>query len=364
MKKLKSLLIFLLVVLIVVGAVKGGLVLVKKKRASEEKLHRPVVYDMRVKTIKPKLSTSMLTLPYLAVTKSNDNVKISSRMNGRILYMVKNGKMVKKGEIVAKIDDKDLKTKLESLNLSIASLKSQIKSKLTALKNLLRTHQRTKDLLAVKGASKEQYEKEQTLIEAVKAGIKTLELKIKEIKSSKKAIANTLSYAIIKAPIDGIAQRLANAGDIALMGKPLVSINTQSSSYLLVRLPANVKSKEIIYQGKKYPITPLGSTYNGLLEYIANINANLASNQTVNINVVVYEGKGYYMPHDAILDRDGQSSVVVLSDNLAKAKKVKIIANAEQGVVVDGVNPDENIVVEKQDVLLKLLGGIKARAIK
>jgi len=126
---------------------------------------------------------------------------------------------------------------------------------------------------------------------------------------------------------------------------------------------ANVTSKEIIYQGKKYPITPLGSTYNGLLEYVANINANLASNQTVSIDVVIYDGKGYFMPHDSILDRDGESSVVVLEKNHAKAKRVKIIANGEQGVVVEGVSPDENIVVEKQDILLKLLGGIKARAI-
>jgi hypothetical protein len=284
-------------------------------------------------------------------------------MSGRILYIVQNGKTVKKGEVIARIDDKDLKTKLESLNFSIASLKSQIKSKQIALKNLLKTHQRTKELLKVKGASKEQFEKEQTLISATKAGIKTLELKIKEVEANKEAVINTLSYAVIKAPINGIAQRLSNIGDIALMGKPLVSINAKTNGYLLVRLPANVISKEIIYQGKKYPITPLGSTYNGLLEYVANINANLASNQTVSIDVVIYDGEGYFMPHDSILDRDGKSSVVVLYKNHAKAKKVNIVANGEQGVVVEGVNPDENIVVEKQDVLLKLLGGIKVRAI-
>ena len=361
---MKKLLIFLVVILVIAGAVKGGLTLVKRKRAAEAKLPKPVVYDMRVKTMHPKISHVLLTLPYLALTKSNDDVKISSRMSGRVLYIVDNGKMVKKGEVIARLDDKELKTKLESLNFSIASLKSQIKSKEIALKNLLKTHQRTKELLKVKGASKEQFEKEQTGIEAIKAGINTLKLKIKEVEANKDAIKNSLSYAIIKAPVSGIAQRLSNIGDIAMPGKPLVSISAKTNGYLLVRLPANVESNEIIYKKKKYSLEPLGTTFNGLLEYVANIDENLASNQTVSIDVVIYDKNGYMLPHDALLDRDGKSSIVVVKAARANAKEVKVVANGEQGVVVEGINPKESIVVAKQDILLKLLGGIKVRAVK
>ena len=361
---MKKLLIFLVVILVIAGAVKGGLTLVKRKRAAEAKLPKPVVYDMRVKTMHPKISHVLLTLPYLALTKSNDDVKISSRMSGRVLYIVDNGKMVKKGEVIARLDDKELKTKLESLNFSIASLKSQIKSKKIALKNLLKTHQRTKELLKVKGASKEQFEKEQTGIEAIKAGINTLKLKIKEVEANKDAIKNSLSYAIIKAPVSGIAQRLSNIGDIAMPGKPLVSISAKTNGYLLVRLPANVESNEIIYKKKKYSLEPLGTTFNGLLEYVANIDENLASNQTVSIDVVIYDKNGYMLPHDALLDRDGKSSIVVVKAARANAKEVKVVANGEQGVVVEGINPKESIVVAKQDILLKLLGGIKVRAVK
>ena len=361
---MKKFLIFLVVILVIVGAVKGGLTLVKRKRAAEAKLPKPVVYDMRVKTIHPKISHAVLTLPYLAITKSNDDVKISSRMSGRILYIVDNGQSVKKGEVIARLDSKDLKTKLQSLNFSISSLLSQIKSKKIALKNLLKTHQRTKELLKVKGASKEQFEKEQTGIEAIKAGINTLKLKIKEVDANKEAIKNSLSYATIKAPVNGTARRLANVGDIAMPGKPLVSISAKTNGYLLVRLPANVKSSEIIYKKKKYSLEPLGTTFNGLLEYVANIDENLVSNQTVSIDVVIYDKNGYMLPHDALLDRDGKSSIVLVNNARASAKKVNVIANGEQGVVVQGVDPKENIVVAKQDILLKLLGGIKVRAIE
>ena len=360
---MKKVLIFLVVILVIAGAIKGGLTLIKRKKDAEAKLPKPVVYDMRVKTMHPRLSHVLLTLPYLATSKSNDDVKISTRMSGRVLYIVNNGKSVKKGEVIARLDDKDLKTKLQSLNFSISSLKSQINSQKIALKNLLKTHQRTKKLLKVKGASKEQFEKEQTSIEAIRASIETLKLKIKEVETNKESINNSLSYAIIKAPVSGTAGRLANVGDIAMSGKPLVSISAKTNSYLLVRLPSNIKSHKILYKKKKYSLEPLGTTFNGLLEYVANIDENLASNQTVGIDVIIYDDEGYMLPHDALLDRDGKSNIVVVNSAKAIAKRVKVVANGEQGVVVMDVNPKENIVVAKQDILLKLLGGIKVKAV-
>jgi len=257
---------------------------------------------------------------------------------------------VKKGAIIAKIDQSDIKAKIDSLN-------SQIKSKKISLKTLKATHQRTLKLLKVRGASQEQVDKELSNIESIKSGIDTLN-------HTKKALLNTLSYANIKAPVSGIVTRLSNIGDIAMMGKPLVSISAKSNSYLLVRLPDDIKAKAIKFDGKKFALNPLNTSYNGLVQYIANIDQSLTSNQTVSIDVVVFDGVGYKLPHDAILNRDGKSFVLVFSNNQATPKKVKIISNAEQGVIVDGINDQDKIVIAKQDILLKLLSGIKVREIK
>jgi len=342
---------------------------IKAKQAQEAKTPVPVTYSLHVKTMQPKLLNTSLTLPYLALTKSNDDVKISSRVSARIEYIVKNGMIVHKGETIVKIDDKELKTGLEALNLNINSLKSQLNSKLIALKNLENTHARTKKLLDVKGASQEEFDREVTNIEAVKSGIDTLKFKVQELKANKASIDNKLSYTTINAPVSGIVTRLANVGDIAMMGKPLISISAKSNSYLLVRLPSNIHAKSIIYNKKVYPMSALNTTYNGLLEYLVNIDENLASNQTINIDVVIFNGNGYKLPHDAILNRNGKDYVLAIDGNKADSdksvpKEVTIVANGEQGVIVDGVNANENIVVAKQDILLKLLSGIKVRAIK
>ncbi len=361
---MKKILVYIGVIIVISLLVLVGLKAVNHKKELELKTPVAYNYDMKVRTLNPKLSNVVLTLPYLATTKSNDNVKISSRVSARIKYIIKSGTVVKKGQIIVKIDDKELKTQLRALNLNINSIKSQLDSKKIALYNLKNAHNRTKELLAVRGASKEQFDKEITNLEAAKSTIDTLKFKIQELKANKSSIKNKLSYTTIKSPVNGIVTRLANIGDIAMMGKALISISAKSNSYLLIRLPSETKAKEIIFNNKTFKLNALNTTFNGLLEYLANINTSLASNQLVNIDVVLYNSKGYKLPHDAILNRNGKNFVLIVKGHQAKPKEIKILLNAQEGVLVDGINPNENIVIAKQDILLKLLTGIKVQTIK
>ncbi len=358
---MKKLITYLIILIIIAFAVVAGMKVIKKKQASEAKTPVAVTYAVHVRSVKPTLNKAVLTLPYLALTKSNDNVKISSRVGARIKFIVKSGVKVKKGDTLVRLDDKELRVGLKSLSYNIDSLKSQLKSKLIALKNLRSTHKRTLALLKVKGASVEQSDREVTGIEAIKSGIKTLKYKIQEIQANGSSIQNKLSYTTIKSPVNGIVTNLANVGDVAMPGKPLVSISAKSNSYLLVSLPSSISAKSIIFKGKKYNLSALNTTNNGLLEYLANIDENLASNQRVNIAVVIFDGVGYKLSSDAILNRDGKSFVLVVKGDKAVPKEVKIIANGEQGVIVGGVSSKDRVVVAKQDILLKLLTGIKVK---
>ena len=361
---MKKILTYLTIIVVIAIIVIAGKKAVLNKQAQDKKVPVAVQYALRVHTITPTLKQNILSLPYLATTKSNDNVKISSRVNARINYIVKSGTKVNKGQIIVKIDDKDLKTKYEAYNLNISSLKSQLKSKNIALQNLISTHNRTKKLLAVKGASKEQFDKEQTNIEAMRSGLDTLKFKIQELNANKTSVQNMLSYTTIKAPVRGIVSKLANIGDIAMMGKPLLSISSSSNSYLLVRLPSDVKATSIIFENNKYQLNPLNTTSNGLLEYLANINSSMAVNQLVDIDVVIYDKISFMLPHDAILNKDGKSYVLVALGKKAIPKAVKIVANGEQGVVVDNISVNDKIVVAKPDILLKLTTGIAIDVVK
>ncbi len=360
---MKKLITYILVLLVLGTMVIGGMKIIQSKKAVDANNKPAKAYEIVVKTFTPTISKTTLTLPYLATTKSNDDVKISSKVPARIEYIAKSGKVIKKGDIIVNLDDKDFQIKLQALNLNINSLHSQLKSKNIALDNLFKIHNRTINLLKVKGASKEQFDKEVTNIEALKAGIKTLEYKIKELNANKNSIKNMLSYTKVVAPVSGVITSMANVGDVAMPGHPLVSISSDTNSYLLVRLPSDVNAEELIYKGKKVNLSPLNTTFNGLLEYLANIDESLAANQRVEVDIVIFDGDGYKLPIDTVLNREGKSYVLTIKGNKTIAKLVNIISAGEQGVVVTGVDSNDKLVVAKPDILLKLLSGISVKGI-
>ena len=320
---------------------------VSKAKRKDAALPTAKQYGMVVTTIKPQLGQVELSLPYLAQTENDKDVKLSSKVTARINFIKASGTKVKKGDVIARLDNTPIQT-------NVASLKSEIKATQIAIKNLEETHGRTKELLAIKGASIEQYQKEESNLEALKA-------KLEALHQNEIDVANTLTYATITSPVNGvISKTLANQGDMCLPGHPIASISATNGFYLLLRIPTDLKIYGVNLKGENYPAIDLNSTFNNLEEYKVYVNSKgFTTGDRIEVNVVVFKGKGIKLPFDAILNRDGESFVLLNEKNKAKAVQVNIIQSGEEGLVISNLDLEGNeIVVAKQDILLKLLGGL------
>ena len=360
MKKVVKIFIFLVVVaLLIVGAVR----LIKKKKAEEAALPIAKQYAVVVETIVPKPRKLKLGADYLALVQNDKSVTISSKFLARVLEVAKEGSMVHKGQIVARLDDTSVRSKLEATQAQIASLQEQIEATKKILANWLRIHARTKKLLAVKGASMEQYEKEQNQIESTKAKIASLRSRLAALKAQKKELQNELSYALLRSNVDGVvAKRMLSVGDLAMPGRAILRINTQKGNYLLVRLPKNMDGHALIYKGQEYPLRPLRSALDSLKEYRADVSdPELVEGERVKTRVITFEGQGILLPQEAILDRNSRSYVLIAQGSYAKALPVHILASSEEGVVVAEDLGGKKVVVAKPDILLKLLSGIELK---
>lgn len=329
---IKKILKALLILLVIAAIVFGGMKLIKAKREKEAQTSVAKVYPLVLKTMIPTREKVKLTLPYLAQVINEENVVLSAPMAARVLSIKKSGTKVEKGEILATLDTAELRANIDAANIS--------------LKNLFQTHKRTKALYRVKGASVEQLQKEESSIASLKAKLK--------------ALKNKLGYATLKAPLAGvIAKNFASVGTVSMPGKPLLSISAKKGFSLLVRLPDDTKAKAIRFQDKNYPLTPLGTTFHGLHEYKAVIDeANLSDGETVDVDVVLFDGTAQKLPFDAILDRNGKHTVFIAKGHQAVAKEVHIEQKGQEGVVLQEQLEGEKIIVAKPDILLKLLSGI------
>jgi multidrug efflux pump subunit AcrA (membrane-fusion protein) len=325
----------------------SGILVIKKAKQRDTDAPVAKVYPVSVATVKTVLEQVTLTLPYLAQVQNDQDVTLTSKVAARIQFLKPSGSTVNKGEVIARLDNSTFQTSLQSVQSQMAAQK-------TALNNLVATHKRTLELLAVKGASREQSEGEETRIADT-------ESRIEALNQNKNELGNSFTYTTITAPISGIISKtMANTGDVSMPGQPIAFISSMNGSYLKLSVPANLKIYGITRNNQLYKAISLNSTFNSLAEYKVYINnLNLMSGERVPLDVVVYDGKAIKIPFDAILNRNGRSYVFVKENDKAIAKEINIIQTGENGVVIS--NDDlagKDIVIAKQDILLNLLSGV------
>ncbi len=343
MKKYKKSIIWTIVILALVIA---GVLKIKHTKDKDASLPPAKQYAIVVSTIKPQEKNIQLTLPCLALTKNDKDVMLASRISARVDWIKASGSRIKEGEVIAKLDSTGIKSEINSV-------KSQIIAQETALKNLEASHKRTLELLNVEGASIEESQAEESKIAGVKSQVESLKQKLNDLN-------NILTYAIIKAPVAGrISKTMVNKGDMAMPGHPVASVSANNGFFLLLRVPTDLRVYGITLNGKIYDAIPLHSTFNSLAEYKVYVdNAEMTTGNRVEVNVIVYKGKGIELPFDALLNRNGKSYVMVRKGNQAVPEEIHQVQSGQQGIVISNIDViGKELVIAKPDILLRLLGG-------
>jgi membrane fusion protein (multidrug efflux system) len=135
--------------------------------------------------------------------RSNQEIQIFNQEEGRITVLpLHEGDKVKKGDIVARLDDRLLQAEL---------------SRTRALRN-----KAEKDLQRIKGLAKKNL--------TAQTELTRVETELAVARADEQALLTRLDYATIRSPIDGIiSQRLSEPGNIAERYTHLLTISDQSS---------------------------------------------------------------------------------------------------------------------------------------
>ncbi len=344
---------------IVVGILLAtAIIVIKNKKRELSEIPVMKKYAVVVATFKAKEQNETLHVPYLATVMSDSSVTVSSRTPARIVKILASGTPVKKGDVVARLDDRDLQDKKYTVKLETDSARTELSAKQIALANAKATHRRTLKLLRVKGASIEMSQKEETAIKGLEAAVQALGNKIKILNANLSQIETALSYTTLRAPIEGqVAKTFANAGEMAMPGKPLLRIENENGKYLLIRTADRHHAQACLFEGKKYAMQALESTFNGLLEYRADVRTQRSNGESVPVSLITYDKKGTRVPINALLQKDAKNYCFVIQHQKARPVEVQIVARGEESVIVKGLADGDEVVIAKPDILLQLLAG-------
>lgn len=197
----------LLVILFALGILGGG-----SKIEPGNSSTRGQMLPAEAKVITVERQTEDNPLPWQGIVRSRLAVKIAPKLNARIIEIpVHPGDPVKKGDILAKLDDRDLRAAYNAANSALAASQAQAVQAETEAK-------RIGNLYEKEAATRQSYD-------AVSAQAKAARALVNQAASAAKQSQVMLGENILYAPFDGkIGERLQEPGDMGVPNQPILTL--------------------------------------------------------------------------------------------------------------------------------------------
>jgi HlyD family secretion protein len=266
------------VILVVLFGAILGYTLIKKGKTAQVKYRTEILAKGDVESL---VTTSGSLNPV-------DVVDVGSQVSGKIarLYADFNSK-VKKGQLLAELDLELLQAKVDQAESSYKSSVASLDQAKLALDNGQKKFGRSKELFAKNQISIEEMETAESNYLNAKANVVSAESRLSQSESSLKSSKVDLSYAIIRAPIDGIViSRNVNLGQTVAASYQAPLLFKLASDLTKMQLQCDIDETDIgkVKEGQKVRFTVSayqGETFNGTVRQVR------YSPQTVQ-NVVTY----------------------------------------------------------------------------
>jgi membrane fusion protein, multidrug efflux system len=137
---------------------------------------------------------------------------IGSKLLARVMEVnLKAGQKVQKGDVLVRLDDTDLRAKLQQARAAVSSAEA-------ARAQAASDESRYGELVKSNAISKQQYEKADTALKSADADLQRAQETLKEVQA-------TLDYATVLSPIDGtVIDKKVDVGDMVTPGQLLLTL--------------------------------------------------------------------------------------------------------------------------------------------
>jgi len=306
-------------------------------------------HEKLVKTSVAEELSSIKEKSFPAIIEEAEEVKLAFRVAGPIYKIhVKEGQYVKKGRLIAEMDSRDYVVQKSAAEAQALQLKSEF--------------ERVEELKNRNSVSENDYEK-------MKAGKEMAEAKYKNT-------VDQLNDTKLYAPFSGyITEVMFKNGELVNHGTPIVSLVDVSLLKVVIDVPAsmyikknaitNIECTQENIQNETFPLTlysnNIKANNNGLyklyLYHSPRAGSKLAPgmNVSVNISFKAYEAPIVSIPVTAIFEKNGNSFVWVVDNNVVKSRQIEtnnLIANGHIGIT-HGLKSGEQVVTAGLHLLIE-----------
>ncbi len=283
-----------------------------------------------------RLEPHVATEEVVGTVRSKLRAMIEAKVTGRVLeYRATPGTMVTAGDLLVRVEVPEIQAKVDQAKATLDQAQ--------------RDFERQKQLFTSSTSTRQEYDAANARVSVAKAGVSEAE--------------TMMSYARVTAPFDGVVTRkLADVGDLATPGRPLLEIEAPTALRFEAALPEAILNR--IRMGEKMQvrvasvIDPLEATVSEIAPVADPVSRTfqvkldlpstpgLRTGQFGRVSVPVAETKLLIVPTDSVILRGQMELVFVVQDGRASLRLVKTGKKLTNGFeILSGLNDGEQVVV-------------------
>lgn len=393
MKKKRIVIIVVILILLI------SLVTLIRKRKRELMGIKPPTQYMTVVQVAPvKKGDLDVAVRYLGEIVPITENSIASKISGFIENVfVDEGNHVKKGDTLVKIDDREIRDRIASIEgrvmaarNNLFALKSRISGFTAAVSTNKGIFNRNRTLYKNKAIGKEEldisdknYRLALSELQATQNSIKALANTISSFEAQKNEQEVLLSYTTIKAPFEGsVSKKVLSTGDLIVPGKEIlrlvrpgdgikVVVRMAPEDFMKVRLGT---PSTLMFDGKLlhasvssiYPSTSAGSL--GVCNIIMKKSPfNLPFHTRIEARLIISREKGFIAPVSCLLRHKSKNMVVFVNPkSRAEILPIKLLAKNEDYFCFEspGLKVGDKLASARESRLMRIFSGQKVETVK
>jgi RND family efflux transporter MFP subunit len=333
-----------------------------------------------VQTVIAEQGTVEVTARQIGEVQPYVQTDLAPRITGNILSITKReGDTVTKGETVCTIDDREQQTRVEAIQAEVMATRQRFAGARSVYETQRSSTERDEKLYAAGAISKEALERSHTALDTAKAALDAYEDSIRGMERNVAAAGLQAAYSQIIAPFSGVvSKRWVEPGDLAVPGKPVLSIQQPSPVKVVVQVPQELMGK--VNKGMKLTFTngteilraivtrvypALNKNLLGSLEAILPKSPfGLPNGSTVEVDIITSTAAGIIVPENAIVRTEKGAFVYLVEGGVVHVRQVQVLGVGRGKVAVKGDIPaGAQVAVAQENKLLTFSEGVKVTVV-
>lgn len=310
---------------------------------------------IRVPTVQVQPASGDASIVVDAVLEPVHKATVTAQLGGNVLALrVQAGERVRRGQALVRLDDREVRAGTERSDAALAQAQA-------ALRNAQQQQARTRDLQRSGFVSV-------AALDGVDNQVRAAQAAVEQARAAQAQARVAQGFAELVAPFDGVVLLThVQAGDLALPGRPLVTLYQPGQLRAVAQVPASRvaqlgAAREVFVQmpdGQRLtPLArdmqptadPVSQTVEWRLPLPASA-AQLRPGQQARVHATVAGGgqaaTGLALPARAILQRGELTAVYVATDQGFRLRAVRVgPVNGEQIEVLAGLRPLERVALD------------------